>query len=163
MPTEHIVINASPLITLCKSGQEWLLPDLFQEIAVPGAVWDEVAAGGDTDPAAQKLTALPWLKRDDSVAVASLVQAWDLGAGETAVLSFALARPGYTAVIDDAAARNCARSLSVPIIGTVGLIVLAKRRGLLTQITPGLRALRDAGLWLSDKLIEQLKAQEGER
>ncbi|MGH9753763.1 MAG: DUF3368 domain-containing protein [Blastocatellia bacterium] len=44
----------------------------------------------------------------------------------------------------------------------LSLIVLAKRRGLIARITPGLEALRDAGLWLSDKLIGQLKRQEGE-
>jgi predicted nucleic acid-binding protein len=160
--SDRAVLNASPIITLCKSGQEDLLPQLFTEVVLPGAVWEEVEVGDITDPTVEKLGALTWLKRDDTVAVASLVQAWDLGAGETAVLSYALARPDYVAVIDDSAARRCASSLNITVIGTVGLIVLAKRRGLIAQITPGLEALRDAGLWLSDKLIEQLKQQENE-
>lgn len=162
MSSDRAVLNASPIITLCKSGQEDLLPRLFTEIVLPGAVWEEVEAGDITDPARRKLGALAWLKRDDSIATSPLVQAWDLGAGETAVLSYALARPGYVAVIDDAAGRRCASSLNITVIGTVGLIVLAKHRGLIARITPGLDALRDAGSWLSDKLIEQLKKQEGE-
>ncbi|MFN7929337.1 MAG: DUF3368 domain-containing protein [Blastocatellia bacterium] len=162
MSNDRIVINASPMITLCKSNQEALLPQLFREIVVPGAVWDEVVAGGSNDPAAQKLSALQWLRRDDASPIASLVQAWDLGAGETAVLSYALGNAGYVAVIDDMAARRCARSLQIDIVGTVGIIVLAKRRGLLAEIAPGLQALQDAGLWLSGTLIEQLKQQEGE-
>jgi predicted nucleic acid-binding protein len=160
--SDRAVLNASPIITLCKSGQEDLLPQLFTEIVLPGAVWEEVAAGDITDPAVQKLGALAWLKRDDAITVAPVVQAWDLGEGETAVLSYALARLDYVAVIDDAAGRRCARSLNIAVIGTIGLIVLAKRRGLTARITPGLEALRGAGLWLSDKLIEQLKQQEGE-
>jgi predicted nucleic acid-binding protein len=160
--SDRAALNASPIITLCKSGQEDLLPQLFTEIVLPGAVWEEVEAGDITDPAAQKLGALTWLKRDDTVAVAPIVQAWDLGAGETAVLSYALARPDYVAVIDDTAGRRCASSLKITVIGTVGLIVLAKRRKLIARITPSLEALRDAGLWLSDKLLEQLKQQEGE-
>ena len=162
MSSDRAVLNASPIITLCKSGQEDLLPQLFTEIVLPGAVWEEVEVGHNTDPAVRKLGALTCLKRDDTVAAAPVVQAWDLGAGETAVLSYALARPDYVAVIDDLAGRRCASSLNITVIGTVGLIVLAKRRGLVARITPGLEALRDAGLWLSDKLIEQLKQQEGE-
>jgi predicted nucleic acid-binding protein len=43
-----------------------------------------------------------------------------LGAGETAVLSYALAWPDYVAVIDDVAGRRCASSLDIKVIGTVG-------------------------------------------
>ena len=162
MSSERAVLNASPIITLCKSGQEELLPQLFTEIVLPGAVWEEVEAGDITDPAVQKLGATPWLKRDDTIAASPLVHAWDLGAGETSVLSYALARPDYVAVIDDAAGRRCASSLNITVIGTVGLIVLAKRRGVIGYIGPGLEALRNVGAWLSDRLIEQLKQQEGE-
>ncbi len=47
MPSDRAVLNTSPLITLCKSGQEYLLPRLFAEIVVPDAVWDEVLAGSE--------------------------------------------------------------------------------------------------------------------
>jgi predicted nucleic acid-binding protein len=73
------VVNASPIISLCKSDQEDLLPKLFNEITVPGAVWDEIVAGGASDPAANKMVAAKWLKRDDTVPIASIIQAWDLG------------------------------------------------------------------------------------
>lgn len=53
MSVEKIVINASPLILLCKSGLEVLLPQLFSTIIAPEAVWDEVSRGGDI--AAQKI------------------------------------------------------------------------------------------------------------
>jgi predicted nucleic acid-binding protein len=56
----------------------------------------------------------------DSIAASPVVQAWDLGAGETAVLSYALAWPDYVAVIDDVAGRRCASSLDIKVIGTVG-------------------------------------------
>ena len=42
MSSDLAVLNASPMITLCKSGQENLLPQLFGEIVLPGAVWEEV-------------------------------------------------------------------------------------------------------------------------
>ncbi|MBK7600577.1 MAG: hypothetical protein IPJ07_19525 [Acidobacteria bacterium] len=69
MFNERAVINASPLITLCKSGQEGLLPQLFREILVPSAVWDEVLMGGVEDAACQKLSKLEWIRREDPVQI----------------------------------------------------------------------------------------------
>jgi predicted nucleic acid-binding protein len=165
VPSDHIVINASPLITLCKSRQTDLLPQMFSEVVIPGAVWGEVLAGDPTDPAAEQLTsasALPWARREDAVAVPRLIQAWDLGAGESEVLSYALTHADHLAVLDDAAARRCARSLGIKFIGTVGLVILAKRRGVIAEVMPGIQALRNAGLWLSEELIAQIRREAGE-
>ena len=43
MPVEKIVLNASPLILLCNSELAFILPELFTEIVVPEAVWQEFA------------------------------------------------------------------------------------------------------------------------
>ncbi|MEH2226910.1 DUF3368 domain-containing protein [Nostoc sp.] len=48
-------------------------------------------------------------------------------------------------------------ALGINTIGTGGLLILAKRRGLIPSISPGIQALRDAGLWLSDTLVNLLK------
>ena len=47
-------------------------------------------------------------------------------------------------------------------LGTGGVLVLAKRRGLLPSVADGIARLRDAGLWLSDDIVRMLKAQAGE-
>jgi len=162
VPNDRVVVNSSPLITLCKSNQEEILPKLFSEIAVPGAVWDEVLAGGVADLAAQKLPSFNWAHREASIVTPPLIQAWDLGAGESEILAFAYSKPGYLAVIDDTAARRCARALNISVIGTVGLFVVAKRRNLITEAMPHIEELRNAGLWLADSLIEKLRQQLGE-
>ncbi|MGH9938093.1 MAG: DUF3368 domain-containing protein [Blastocatellia bacterium] len=156
------MVNSSPLITLCKSNQEDILPKLFSEIVVPAAVWEEVLAGGASDPAAQRLPNLNWARLEDFIGSSPLIQAWDLGAGESEVLTFALSNPEYLAVIDDTAARRCAKALNISVVGTVGIFVIAKRRNLITKAMPHIETLRDAGLWLADKLIEDLKQQLGE-
>ncbi len=51
----RVIINASPLIVLFKSGLEDLLPQLCDEVIVPAAVWDEVLLGGTDDTAAVAL------------------------------------------------------------------------------------------------------------
>lgn len=151
-----------PLITLFKSKQFHLLPALFPQIVVPNAVWDEILAGGESDLAAQNLPTLDWITKTELLEVSPLVLAWDLGPGESEVLSFAFSNPDYTAIVDDAAARRCARSLGIKVIGTGGLLVLAKRKGLVESIIPCIQSLKDAGLWLSNELVEILKKAAGE-
>lgn len=102
-----------------------------------------------------------WPIRQD-VLPSPRVDAWNLGAGETAVLSHALIHPSLRAVIDDADARRCATTLGIPILGTGGILLLAKRRGLLPSVAEGLEKLSNAGLRLSDDLVTLLKTQAGE-
>jgi predicted nucleic acid-binding protein len=164
MLNDCAVLNASPLITLFKSQQASLLPKLFREIVVPEAVWAETHAGDQTDPAAQQLAdpiSASWCRREQ-VVVPTLIQAWDLGAGESEVLAYALAHPTHLAIVDDAAARRCAHSLKIKVTGTVGLFILAKRRAIMPEVMPGIQALRMVGLWLDDQLIEQVRQQVGE-
>jgi len=161
MRIEAVVLNASPLITLFRSGHAGLLPRLFHHIVVPETVWQKVTAAEATDPASRELGVQSWARRSD-VSPSPRVEAWNLGPGETAVLGYALAHPGIRAVIDDADARRCAKTLGIPMLGTGGLLVLAKRRGLIPSVTEALHALRRAGLWLSDDLVEILRSQAGE-
>ena len=122
------VFDASPLIALGKAGLLDLPERLGVEGVVPEAVAAEVAAGDEADPARV------WLEADPPfsivpVAVAPVVAAWDLGAGESAVISHALTAPGFEAILDDGPARTCARTLGVNVRGALGLLVLASARG----------------------------------
>jgi predicted nucleic acid-binding protein len=162
MRIERVVINASPLITLFKSQLVSLLPQLFTHIVLPQGVFNEITASQYIDdPAAKGLPQTTWIEVTP-VPIADLIAAWDVGQGESEVLSFALNHPNYHAMIDDAAARRCARSLGIPTLGTCGMLILAKRRQLIPSIAEPIQALRDAGLWLSDDLVHQLKQQANE-
>lgn len=161
MRIESVVINASPLITLFRSGQAQLLPQLFSRIIVPQAVWQEVVLDEWTDAAALELRQQTWPLIEETE-VSPRVAAWSLGAGETAVLSYALAHAPLRAVVDDMDARRCAQTLGIAIFGTGGLLVLAKRRGLLSSVSDAIAKLRSAGLWLSDDISQVLRAQAGE-
>ena len=162
MKVEKAVVNASPLIILFKSGLADLLPKLFAEVVVPEAVWREVMAGGESDEATSQLPSVSWLRREATQTIAPGVLIWNLGDGESEVLSFALARPEHRALVDDHAARSCARTLGIRPLGTGGALVLAKKRGLIKSVSAELEKLRDAGLWLSNEMITLLKEQAGE-
>jgi len=89
MPVEKIILNTSPLILLCNSELSFVLPELFPEVVVPEAVWQEIINGSHLDLAAQMLPELDWLKKEHITSVPDVVR-WDLGMGETEVLSFAV-------------------------------------------------------------------------
>jgi len=97
------------------------------------------------------------------IVVPSIVAAWDLGAGETQVLAHSLSDAGAaTAVLDDAAARQCGSSLGIPVVGTLGVVLAAKRMGWLPAARPVLEALLADGLYLSASLVTEALAEVGE-
>lgn len=159
MRVERVVINSSPLITLFRAGLHPLLPQLFPELVVPTAVWAEVVNRTHDDPATRGLPGSAWAQQRE-IADSPDVAAWGLGAGETSVLSFAQQHHDYTAIVDDREARRCAHVLGLSIIGTAGVVVLARRRGLIDSTEAALRRLQGAGLWLAEPLITKLAAAD---
>lgn len=160
--TEHWIIDASPLILLGKAGQLDCLP-LMGRIVVPESVAAEVAAGSSADPARQWLESAKgaaYIVQD--VAFSSDLLAWDLGAGETAVIAMAMANPGHEAVLDDAAARRCAMVFGVPMRGALSFVALAKKRGLIPACRPVFDKMLAAGLYVSPALVEQVALAAGE-
>ena len=158
---ERWVVNASPLIVLAKIEQQNLLTLLADELVVPQSVVNEINAGPADDPARQFLASSPLLVV--TVSADPIIQAWDLGSGETSVLSYAFEKEGWKAVIDDGAARRCARALDIPMIGTLGVILKAWKAQLIPEAAPLLKALQDQGFRLNDQIIRQaLKQVTGE-
>ena len=155
------VFDASPLIALGKAGLLGLPVDLGIEGAIPEAVAAEVRAGDDADPAkVWLLGAAPFPVV--SAPVAPVVAAWGLGDGESAAISYALDRPGVEAVLDERAARACAQTLGVRPRGTLGVLVLAKREGVIAEVRPAIGALLQAGYHLGSDLVAVVLADAGE-
>ena len=116
MPISQVVVNASPLIALFNSRQAELLPQLFEDIIIPRGVWEEVTVRTPADLAAQQLKETSWVQRVETVQISAKIAAWDLGQGESEVLSWIVRYPNYTGIVDDLAARRCADALAVYVI-----------------------------------------------
>lgn len=156
--SERWVVDASPLIVLGTIGRLDLLASLAEDVVVPEIVAQEVVRVEDEASRALARISL----RTEYVAPDDLVVRWGLGAGETAVLSFAK-RHGYVALIDDLAARRCAAALGIATRGTLGVVLLAKQRGILASAAHLVARLREAGLYLSPDLIADALSLVGER
>jgi predicted nucleic acid-binding protein len=83
------------------------------------------------------------------------VVAWDLGNGETAVISRALHEPDALCLLDDRAARDCARLFGARVKGTVGVLVRAKKAGLIPAVRSEIDALLRSGALLSDGVVRE--------
>ena len=162
MRSRAFVANASPLILLVRAEQIEILRALADRVAVPEAVLSELCAGADRDDSATVVESQDWLDVVPDVPLPAGVQAWDLDAGESQVVAYALAHAGYEAVLDDRAGRRCARSLAVPTVGTLGLVLAAKRISAIEQARPVVEKLRSCGLYLSDAVLDAALAEVGE-
>jgi predicted nucleic acid-binding protein len=156
------VANASPVITLAKAGHLDLLTKLANELWVPDAVVAEVLAGPAADPARLALEA-GWGMRDSPKHISQTLVEWALGAGETAVLAFAQERLPCTVLLDDAMARTCARAFHVPVIGTLGVVLRAKKAGHVVSAAEVIVALKQSGLHLDDAVIRMALGRVGEK
>jgi predicted nucleic acid-binding protein len=84
------------------------------------------------------------------------------GPGESAVLTIARQSMLGVAILDDAVARNCAKALGISVIGTLGVVLRAKQRGLISAAADVMRALVDAGLHLDGATIRTALQRIGE-
>lgn len=159
---EQAVVNASPLIFLSKAGIIHFLQQAASRVVVPETVALEINRRGEQDITVRTLAITPWLTVGQTPAVPPLIQAWDLGPGESAVLSFARLNPGLVAIIDDGAGRRCAEALDIPLLGTLGLVMLAKQRGLIPAARPVIALLKQYGMFLSEATIDRAMRLIGE-
>lgn len=156
------VVNASPLILLGKVERIQLLGALADQIAMPRAVIQEVSAKPDGERTVQALTALGSAIIVEDEVVPANILSWDLGAGETQVISHAVANRSDRVVIDDLEARRCAKAMGLAIIGTLGIVGRAKVAGLIDCAEPVIQRLLETGLYVSDEIVQRLLREVGE-
>ncbi len=157
------IVNASPLILLGKAGRLDLLRALGRDLLVPDAVLDELQAKGSDDPVAQSVESATWLCVVSVTVTPGSVVAWRLGAGESAVVACALQFSDSLVVLDDREGRRCAASHGIAMIGTIGVVLLAKDVGTIPLVAPVLDELVTAGMRASDALLARALQLAGEK
>ena len=161
MIEETWVINASPLILLGKLGRIDLLEQLAKQILVPQAVLCEVASGGAADAGIGDTLVWAQNRVIEDMLVPISISGWDLGAGESQVLAHCILGR-YRAVLDDGEARAAAKVHSVPLVGSLGVILRARKAGLIPAARPLVELLVESGSYLSPELIRQALIKVGE-
>jgi predicted nucleic acid-binding protein len=156
------IVNASPLILLTKIGRIELLEAEDVDVVVPIPVLREVSDLDPTDPAVRAVHDAGRSVVMPSLPVPESLSRWKLDPGEESVLTVALESPGCEVVIDDRAGRRCADAHGISLLGTVGLVILAKRLGRIAAARPIIEDLRRVGLYVKDNVIADALKQAGE-
>jgi predicted nucleic acid-binding protein len=151
-----VVSDTSPLTALITVGEADLLPKLFNEVVIPEAVRDELLRSHPSLPA--------WLRvetvRNSAEArrMASVVDA-----GEAEAIELAKELHADRLLIDERKGRRLAIQEGVPVIGLLGALLLAKRRGLIPSARALLQRLEnEAGMYLSEAIKDEAFKSVGE-
>jgi len=158
-----IVCNAGPLIALSIVGELGLLEKLYSRVLVPNAVFEEVVGAGAGRIGAAEVAAASWLEKVAAVSSPEPLLAMELGPGEAAVIATAHSLQAGLVLIDERRARRVAeQAYRLRVKGSAGILVSAKRAGLLAKVRPLLETISRKGYFLSAHLIDRAAQEAGE-
>jgi predicted nucleic acid-binding protein len=159
----RVIVNSTPLIILSNINQLNLLKDLYSEIYIPETVFKEVTEKADS--ACQQIKEnTDWIHvckiKDESQK--RMYQA-KLHAGEVEVMILAQEKPVSDLVIlDDNAAKKTAKFLGLKVTGSLGVILKAKKTGLIKEVAPLMNQLISNGFYITKEIYDLVKSEAGE-
>ena len=152
-----IVADTTPISELAKVNYVNLLPELFGRVVILIGVYDELTTG--QHPAALIVGESSWLDVvavKNRLAVEELQQAGKLDLGESEAIVLAEEMGAKQLLIDEKAARRVAKARNLPLIGTMGILLLGKRQGYLENVKDVLDRMQKQGTRISDRLYMQV-------
>jgi hypothetical protein len=149
-----VVSNSSPLIIYERIGRLDLLRLTYEQILVPPAVSHEVF-GASQPPDWLRVVSL-------QQPLAAVVLSSAYGPGEREAISLALEIAASPLLLDDLPARRIATRLGIEVVGSVGVLLLCKRKKLISSVRPLLLQMRQADFRISDEIVELALLSAGE-
>lgn len=149
-----IIADAGPLIALSKSNLLGLLQSLYEETFITKAVLSELhSEKDDTRKSVAAAIKQGWICMVDiGVSDAELIHMLD--EGEASAITYSLNNNCIPLLIDELRGKHYAIHQGIPVIGTAGVLILAKRNRLIPLVKPLLKDMRNKGYWLSDSFID---------
>src|SRR5262249_34473197 len=142
-----VISNSSPLIALIQIGRLDVLGRLYPRVRIPPGVAKEI------EPTVSELPEWLVVQRLAEPVPPQRVSA-TIGRGEHEVISLGLELRSDRLVLDEQPARRLAMSLGLAVIGTIGLLLAAKDRGLLAKIRPELDRLQKVRFFMNQELYD---------
>ncbi len=157
------VSDATPLINFARIDALALLRDVAGELVIPAAVAAEIRAYSPVSPGGIDLDAQDWISVQQ---VKPILVFRHLGAGEASVLDLACQYRERVELVlmDERRGRRLGQELDLPILGSAGVLLQAKRMGLIDLVEPIFDRMEAAGAHLGSRLRQSvLKAAEEAR
>ena len=155
------ISNTSSLITLSKMGRLKILRDIYDEVIIPDAVLKEIKAKSDF-VSQDVVNNLDWLKVIETPDIDCNKFPSILHSGEIATIMLAQTLSIDIVIIDDKPAKKTAKLFGLPVTGTLGVFLEAKRQNVIEEIAPLIALMRELNIYLSDAVVEMALRQAGE-
>lgn len=163
MSNPTVVSDSGPLISLSAIHQLDVLRLLFGAVVIPEAVYREVVLLGEDRPGQEEVRHANWITQTHvrSVRIPNLMLD-KLDARESESIVLALDLNADYVILDERLARRKASLLGIPVIGTLGILLMAKNDGYIQQVTPFLSELEKTSFRISDEVKFKVLAKAGE-
>ena len=138
---DKVIVNSTPVIGLADIGKLDLLRQMYGTVILPQAVYEEI-----TSPSVKKQV-------EQNRAWIHIGQIQDLAQEQDADL----------VILDDNAAKKTAKFLGLHVIGTLGILVLAKRKGYIEKVGSVLDALKQDGFFVGEDVCQLVLRQADEK
>lgn len=159
-----VVSNTSPIFYLSTIGQLDLLRQLYGEIIIPTAVFNEITNVGNTDASAAIVLTISWIQTrpvSDQAFINAL--SVELDPGEAEAIALAVELKADRPLIDERLGRAAAMRSALQVTDVLGILVAAKRRNLIQEVKPLLDALiEQVGFWVDERLYAEVLQTVGE-
>ena len=162
MPEPSVIVNTSPLLYLHQVGYLELLQNLYGMIIVPNAVVQELEVGARQGVNVPNINTLDWISIHSVQSISLIPTFIDLRKGEAEVIALGLENSASLLILDDQLGRRIANLYQLKSTGTLGFLVKAKQLGYLSEVKPIIQILRHQGMWLTDKIVNDVLRLAGE-
>lgn len=155
-----LVADASALISLASCNSLSLLDKLFGEVLVPETVYSEITIPDKPQSSSLQVYLQGKVRNVDMLRFVYLDAFADAGETE-AMLLYKEVSADYL-LIDDKRGRKVAKINQIKTIGSLGVLLQAKRAGHIQYIAPLLEQITSSPVYISESLINTVLELAGE-
>ena len=160
-----VISDATPIITLAKIDKLDILGRFYHEVLLPNAVFDEVCGNQAFAAEASAIQKCEFirLKAVNRIQSVKILMASGLGLGESEAIVLADTLSDTLLLIDERQGRQIAQNMGIRITGTLGILLQAKKLGLIENIKPLLDKLITENIRISEPLYNSILEQALEK
>lgn len=157
-----LIADSGPLLGLAQVDCVGHLQHMYAAVLVPQAVADEIAGQGVFRRAADLFVRESWIHVCNVAVNQPTLMPVFLGRGEVEVIQLGVEQPGSLLLIDDYRARRTAEALGLKCSGAAGVLVRAKKMGIIQHVRPLLERMRKSGYYISENIVQIACKHAGE-
>lgn len=145
-----LIADSSALITLATVDKLWILDEIFGVVYIPQAVYDELTIDNKAESKILNEYCKDKIYKINQELYFNII----LGAGESEAIILYKELNANFLLCDDKKAKKYAQSLDINVIGSLGLLLKAKEKGLITDISSLIEKLKQSSIYIDNKVYQ---------